>query len=121
MTDQIKTLHDLGKQAVTELDTKYSVSEVEPIFLDILLLLKNNMNNQKQLSGSILSMLDHEMIPFEAIQFCMRELQWQEVKLGVITRLKESDDLRVHNVMNKLLEVFDDEWEDEDLYRYYMK
>lgn len=121
MTDFIKTLRDLGKQAVAELDIKYSVSEVEPVFLDILCLLKDNLDNRKELADCILDMLDQGAIPFEAIQFCMRELKWKEVKQGVIDRLEEADDLRVQNVMNKVLEVFEGSWEDEDLYQYYLK
>lgn len=121
MNNVFNTLRDLGEQAVVELESKYSVSEVESIFINILSLLKDNLDIRKQLSDCMLSMLDKGTIPFEAIQFCMRELKWKEVKQGVVNRLEASDDLRVHSVMNKLLEVYGDEWEDEDLYQYFLK
>ncbi|NOZ54344.1 MAG: hypothetical protein GXP08_14640 [Gammaproteobacteria bacterium] len=120
----IKIIDDfqkMGRKAGAELDTKYSVSEVEPTFLEMLNTLKDYPQNKEQFISCILNMLDEGIVPFEAIQFSMRALKWEEVKQGIIDRLEESEDPRVHSVMNELLAVFEDEWEDEDLYQYYSK
>jgi len=121
MTNIIDDFQVLGRKAGSELDTKFSVSEVEPIFLVMLNMLKSNPQLRTQFISCILNMLDDGTLPFEAIQFSMRELKWDEVKQGIIDRLGRSEDPRVHSVMNELLAVYEDGWEDEDLYQYYLK
>jgi len=119
MINVIECFQELGKQAETELDQKYSVSEVEGIFLDMLNLIKENPQAHADFVSVIIDMLDEGNVPYEAIQFCMRELKWMDVKQGIIERLKKSDDPRVHTVMNNLLSVYEDSWDDADFYKYY--
>ena len=40
---------------------------------------------------------------------------------AVLNKIEESDDLRIISAMNDILEVYEDEWEDADLYEYYSK
>jgi hypothetical protein len=68
-----------------------------------------------------LSVIGNENEPWELVQFCMRELQWKEGKESITKLRDDSNDLRFVTVMNDILAVYEDKWEDEDLYIYYSK
>ncbi|GAB4393535.1 MAG: hypothetical protein Tsb005_12250 [Gammaproteobacteria bacterium] len=57
----------------------------------------------------------------QIIQFCMREMQWPEIKEAAIRRKSASSDWRVIGTMDQILEVYETEWPDDELYEYYSK
>ncbi len=57
----------------------------------------------------------------QVIQFCMREMQWPEIKDAAIKRKRTSSDWRVIGSMDQILEVYEKEWPDDELYEYYSK
>lgn len=56
--------------------------------------------------------------PFEAVAFCMRELQWFELRDYVSAVLQSSVDPR-SQALTSVLSAYDEVWPDADLYRYY--
>lgn len=119
MTDIIEQFKNLGQEAEHVLNQKYSVSKIEYILLQMLNITKVNTDVHDKLIDCFMEIIDTGYAPLEVVQFCMRELKWPKIKEQVIKRLEESDDPRVHKAMNDVLAVYEEEWEDEEFYKYY--
>lgn len=103
-------------------ENTYSSEELEPELLDSLNFVKANLNKRNVLSQCFIDIVnDYRNGPLEIVVFSMRELQWVEVKDAALSRKQISDDPRVQSAMNDVLAVYEDEWEDADLYKYYSK
>lgn len=95
---------------------------LEPSLLRILNHIKKNQHLKPEFVEYFSLLINDGTVgPYEIIVFCMRELQWQEVADAALNEIEENDDPRIISVMNDILEVYEDEWEDEDLYEYYSK
>jgi hypothetical protein len=57
--------------------------------------------------------------PLEIVIFSMRELQWRDIKAAAYEKKQSSKDPRIWASMNDVLAVYEEEWEDADLYEYY--
>ena len=95
--------------------------EAEPLYLELLEFLKVNLDKKEYFAKKLANRVKNAQEPWEAIQFCMRELKWEAVKNAALDRISSTDDPRVISVMNDILAVYEDEWEDADLYKYYSK
>ena len=94
--------------------------ELEPYLLDILNFTKKNLSHRSEISQYYIDILnDYRKGPLEIVTFSMRELQWDEVKQAAIKRMENSDDPRVWSAMSDVLAVYEDDWDDADLYKYY--
>lgn len=95
---------------------------LEPYLLKVLNHIKQNTTFKKeQLKYFHDLIIDGSLGPFEIIVFCMRELQWQEVATMAQERSKATNDPRTISVMQNILAVYEEDWEDSDLYEYYSK
>lgn len=56
--------------------------------------------------------------PFEAVAFCMRELQWEEIQSFALQELNASQDCRSESLLS-VITAYDEIWPDEDIYEYY--
>jgi hypothetical protein len=56
--------------------------------------------------------------PFEVVAFCMRELQWLEIKEFVVSKMSPSQDPRSESLRG-VLTAYDEIWPDADMYDYY--
>jgi hypothetical protein len=121
----IKEFYDLAKQAESILDSTYDCRKAEPLYVKILKLVKSHADLRQEFVGAFLAMLGGKDGPWELIQFCMRELQWVEIKEALVNLRKAeingSHDWRVISVLNDILAVYEPVWEDADLYEYYSK
>ena len=100
----------------------FGVSELEPYLLDILFIVKNNIDCRKDFSDEFVKILtNYRYGPLEIVIFCMRELQWKEVKEAALNIQLEAEDPRVKISMQDVLNVYQTVWEDADLYEYYSK
>ena len=106
---------NLKKVTTEDLDCR----EAEPLYLELLEFLKINLNKKDYLAEKLGNRVKNAQQPWEAIQFCMRELKWEVVRNAVLDRRNSTDDPRIISVMNDILAVYEDEWEDADLYKYY--
>lgn len=93
--------------------------ELEPYLLEILEFAKNNNDSREKLAQCFVCLLNGDSWPIEILEFCMRELQWPSVKAATISKMRENTDIRILDGLNRVLAVYEDEWEDADLYRYY--
>jgi len=119
MNEIMRKFDDLCLESQKVLDETYDTIQVEPSYLRLLSLLKNNPEFKSIFVVKLLFILDKNNAPWEIIQFCMRELQWNEIKQEIETRLRVAEDLRMVAILNHILEVYDKEWVDADLYKYY--
>jgi hypothetical protein len=109
----------LAKKALDILDTTFDCRKAEPIYLEILHLIKENPESRPLFIQEMLQIFGLGKGPWELIQFCMRELQWPEIKEELSNQLAKSGDPREIAVLNSILAVYELVWEDSDLYIYY--
>ncbi len=96
------------------------LDQLEPDLLNILNFTKLHADKREELAECFFGLVhDRTKGPFEILIFCMRELRWPEVRVEVEKRLEKSEDPRVHSVLNEILDVYEDEWDDADMYSYY--
>ncbi len=94
--------------------------DLEPDLLAILEFTKKNLKHRDILVDCFVELVyDRTIGPFEIIVFCMRELQWEEIKEAAIAKCNKTHDPRVHAVMDDILEVYEPEWEFAEIYKYY--
>ena len=98
----------------------YGTNELEPYLLDILQFVKKHITEKDDLVKCFIILLKESCGPLEIVVFCMRELQWMEVKNAVEQIMRKAPkDIRLLNAMQQVLDVYSEKWEDRDLYQYY--
>lgn len=103
-------------------ESKLGTKEIEPSLLNILNFVKNNINYKLIFSNKFKKILiDPNEGPLEIVIFCMRELQWLEIKNAALERSAKISDMRTKSAMRDVIAVYEDKWEDADLYEYYTK
>jgi hypothetical protein len=53
------------------------------------------------------------------LEFCMRELRWPEVREALEKKIEQERDPSRRLALRNLLEVYEPEWPDADLFEYY--
>jgi len=123
MNDVMQKFKQLSSEANAILNRTFDCRKAEPIYIEILNLIKANPDYRSQFTKAFLVILSTGNAPWELIQFCMRELQWPEVRDAVLAEMRSEleghHDWRIIAVLNHILEVYEEEWRDSDLYKYY--
>ena len=119
MTNIIEEFISLGEKSDISLSREGDLAKVEKSFIQMLGIIKNNMELKSSFLDIFSKSIKSDYMPIELIQFCMRELKWPEVKLMAIKQLEHSNDPRLISSIGSILEVYETEWPDEDLYDYY--
>lgn len=105
------------KEAVT-----YGVNEIEPELLSVLGFIKTHPKFLNSFKKFMLELVNgSSLYPLEIVIFCMRELQWPEIREEANLEKGKTDDWRIISSMGNILAVYDFEWEDADMYEYYSK
>lgn len=113
---------ELCSLANREYENTYSPNDIEHLLLEILVLVRTNslyIDTWEECFQDLVN--DGLKGPYEILIFCMRELRWDTVKNMLENRIQNTNDHRIISVMNQVLEVYNDEWNDSDLYHYYSK
>lgn len=98
----------------------YGVNEIEDELLLLLNFVKKNKECWPEISKIFIETVKGiRLYPIEIVIFCMRELQWEEIKDTALFEKNNSSDWRVINTMNHILEVYERDWINADLYKYY--
>ncbi len=117
MNDVIKEFDELCDMAMAafgeELDITYEMS-----LLNILEFVKKHPDCKDDFISRFKLILMSGSSPFEVVAFCMRELQWPEIKKFVISNMNPSEDPR-SEALRSTLTAYDERWPDADLYSYY--
>lgn len=118
MNDVIKEFDELCDMAMAafgeELDITYEMS-----LLNILEFVKKHPDCKDDFISRFKLILMSGSSPFEVVAFCMRELQWPEIKEFVISNMNPSEDPR-SEALRSTLTAYDERWPDADLYSYYV-
>jgi hypothetical protein len=117
MNSVIKQFDILCELAMAAFDEDFEGS-YEMSLLNILEFVKKNPENKADFIEKFKLILTSRNSPFEVVAFCMRELQWSEIKDFVILKMNPSDDPR-SEALRSALTAYDDFWPDADLYSYY--
>ncbi|MDR3443763.1 hypothetical protein [Dyella sp.] len=118
MTDIVVKFENICREAGKVLDEDYSLGIAEPLFVKALNLVKENPGFRKEFESEFLRILDKGIGPFELVEFCMRDLRWPAIREHAIAQLGDSD-VRKAQVLQRILNVYEPVWEDEDLYEYF--
>jgi len=102
-----------------------STPDFEPQLLKVLQFVKASPEARRELGQAFVEMVtDLERGAWEIIQFCMRELRWPEVRQALqreFDTAKLKNDWRRIAVLRDILDVYEPDWRDADLYAYYSK
>lgn len=130
MNTTIENFKDLCAQIKLREQKTYGYNEIEDLLEKALNFIKTHKENRQQFvdffSSKILADGDQGLVYgnehslVQTIQFCMRELQWPEIEEASIKNKSSSSDWRVKGTMDNILEVYEEEWPDDELYTYYM-
>ncbi|WP_124416137.1 hypothetical protein [Pseudomonas sp. LBUM920] len=117
MSNVIKQFDMLCNAAVAAFSEELEIS-YEMSLLNILEFVKKNPGYREDFIDRFKMMLTSGSSPFEAVAFCMRELQWREIKEFVILNMNPSENPR-SEALRSTLTAYDELWPDADLYSYY--
>jgi len=115
----IKTFWTLVSVTQNAWDKTYGVNEIEHHLLDILQFVKKHPTDKDDFIECFITLLKKSAGPLEIVEFCMRELQWEEIKKAAEQMQIESKDIRLQNAMQRIIDVYSENWDDADLYKYY--
>ena len=98
----------------------FGVGDLESLLVDLLLYVRKCPIQQKLLEARFITLfLTGSPGSVEVLEFLMRDLQWEAIR-NELQRIQDShNDFRVINEAKRVLEVFEAEWANEDIYRYY--
>jgi|GEM_PF-2346789 len=92
----------------------------EPFLLAILRFCQQNEASHTVLVACFEQILTGDKrVPLEAVEFCMHTLRWNEIYSLTARLIREATNPRVQSSLSHVLNSFDPEWEDRDLYPYY--
>jgi len=117
MNDVIKEFDELCDIAIAafgeELDISYEMS-----LLNILEFVKKHRCYKEDFRDKFKLILMSGDSPFEVVAFCMRELQWSEIKEFVTSNMNPSEE-PPSEALRSTLTAYDELWSDADFYSYY--
>lgn len=122
MNHLLNELKFLCQETQNKWEVTYGANEIEDCLLKVLIFIKKNLKHRSEFSNYFIDRIQRkEKFPLEIIIFCMRELQWSEIKEAVINEIYKASDPRIISAMKQILEVYETDWEDADMYEYYSK
>ena len=96
-------------------------NQLEPFLVDVLNLAKSlPAEDREDLAQCFKEIVYNPAAgPWEIVQFCMRELQWPEVRQTVQEVYAKEKDLRTKRIMERILDVYNPYWEEAAFWNYY--
>jgi hypothetical protein len=98
----------------------FGVSELEPLLVDLLEFIQAGTVGRELLEKRLVALfVAASPGSVEVLEFVMRTLRWPVVELE-LRMIRDSDsDFRVVNEAKRVLEVFETDWDNGDIYRFY--
>ena len=109
------------RKAALAVENAGSTAEFEPVFLDVLRFVQSHPECSDMFESTFAEALNgsYGEVPWELVQFCMRDLRWPKVRDEAMRIALDSNDIRVSTVMHDIVSVYEPEWADAALYDYY--
>ncbi|NWD71474.1 hypothetical protein HX870_28120 [Pseudomonas gingeri] len=117
MNNVIEQFDRLCDVAVAAFGEELEVS-YESCLLEILNFVKKHPRYRSDFIDKFKNILMSGDSPFEVVAFCMRELQWGEIKDFVVLNMDPSQNPRSES-LRSVLTAYDRIWPDADMYKYY--
>jgi len=112
--------YELCNKAKELWEQTYGTNELEPVLLEILNFSKDNSYEKETIEKCFVSLVSNSNYPFEILEFCMRELRFNsvlEAMTSEVTKMTEVE--KMDTVLHRVFDVYEDIWENADLYPYY--
>lgn len=120
MDNVLEKFWELSREATVVWNKHADIKKYEPYFLKILNYVKSNERYNEEFKRCFVDIVRNiDLASWEIVLFCMRELRWKEVYDVVNEQIDKSKSIGIKSIMESILKVFDDDWEDSDLYEYY--
>jgi hypothetical protein len=115
--EQFWTLCSEAKQvSETTLDSR----QREPAFLAILQLVQEHPQARSAFAYCFIHLFHWpELGPWNLIEYCMRELRWEEVQSHLAGIAAVTPEINCRSIANRILEVFQDSWPSGRIYVRY--
>lgn len=96
------------------------VDQIEPLLDDLLEFIVAHQECTDLLAPEFIGLLD-TLPPSaeEIVQYCMHELRWPVIREHVERCLGRERDITRHRVYERILEAFDDDWNEREFYARY--
>jgi hypothetical protein len=91
----------------------------ESVLIKILNFIKANPEHRSFFISELKAIISGGKIPFEIIEFTMRELRWPEIQQFIIGKIENHPHPILCNSLRRALNAYEEVWENEDLYEYY--
>jgi hypothetical protein len=116
LTDVAQLLAAIGSAAAQEV----GVNSYEDLLIELLGLLRSDRVGRAD-AVSELERLVAEWSPgaAEALEFTMHELRWPEIRRALEDHQANGVDFRTRNLAGQVLQAFEDDWPEGDIYRTY--
>jgi hypothetical protein len=115
--EQFWALCDQARQLA---ETTVFSNRREPALLSILEFVQKNPQDRGNFAYCFMHLFHHpDLGPYEIIEYCMRELRWQEVHDYFIGIANAAPDLNCRAVANRIIDAFHDPWPSAGIYARY--
>jgi hypothetical protein len=104
------------------LNTEYSFEKAEPQYLRCLEIISGAPAMKQQFAALMTSLFEANQISDEPLAFLMHALRWQEVRDWAEKKIREMPNpIATGRPLEKVIEAFDDDWENKDFYKVFSK
>ena len=117
----MKELLQLFSEAEAACNQGKSTADFEAPFVRLLQYIKEHPESRNAAEGRFLAGLHARTTPWELISFCMHELRWEPVRQAIEQLMRHATDPRNQRVLRLIVESFDDQWDERQLYSYYSR
>lgn len=103
-----------------EAETNIGVETYESLLLELLTILASTPDERGRHITLLLPLVkDWPWGAVETLEFTMRQLRWPEIKEALEVSAVSDPNFRHRDLAKRALAVFEDEWEDGEIYTYY--
>jgi len=113
-------LHERLVAIEAVIDRFIGVNEAEHLLVDLLKLLNSGRITRAEGVAALSQLATQWPVGAdEALEFCLRDLQWRELHDVLTRQASEAADFRIRDRAKRVLEVYEENWPAGDIYRAY--
>jgi hypothetical protein len=119
--EELQHVHELFSAANKACEEGQSIADFEPAFVALLNYLDQHPGCHAYAEHSFVEDIRGGNFCWELVSFCMHKLRLEAVRDEAVRALSTLHDPRSKAVLSHVLESFEDEWKDADMYAYYRR
>lgn len=108
---------ELARHAENVLGERFDFVAAEPIFDDVLRVVTQEPDRRGVFCRLLVELLRSNAAPPELVAYCAHALRWPELKAAIEKSISSTHDRRMLFVLRNILDAFDDDWDQRDIYR----